>query len=136
MNLTNINISFNKVEYEPSRNSTLDSIINIDKDIFKNFHNVVIGDKKCYNLYQNANLIGYCHSLNFTLDVIKSYISNKIDTTKKYKLIQKQADINTIKLYLYEVSPGYLYNGHTLIDKYMIQTIPKVELIQKTNKNL
>jgi len=105
----------------------------IGRDIFEKTSNVVIGGKKSYLLYQGSNyeLMGYCHALSFAMDVIKSRISGKLIEKHKYEVHMKKVKIGTkyeYKIYLYQVSEGWIYNGLTLLDKFKVVEIPKIEL--------
>jgi hypothetical protein len=107
--------------------------IHIGKDIYDKSSNVVIGSKKSYLLYHGSNydLMGYCHALSFAIDVIKSRISSLIIEKNKYEVHIKKVKIGTkyeYKFYLYQLNEGWIYNGYTLLDKFKIVEIPKIEL--------
>ncbi len=96
-------------------------------EIYHNQFNVIIGRKKSYLLYHNGDLRGYCHSFDFGIDVIKSLMSRKVLPNHNYKLIIKQVDSMT-KVYFYEVTEGYMYNSNSLLDKFRLVKMPKIEL--------
>lgn len=107
--------------------------LNIGRDIYDKTSNVVIGSKKSYLLYQgyNYDLMGYCHAMSFAMDVIKSRISSKLVEKNKYEVHMKKVKIGTkyeYKIYLYQISEGWIYNGLTLLDKFKIVEIPKIEI--------
>ncbi|MEX0596293.1 MAG: hypothetical protein WD512_07310 [Candidatus Paceibacterota bacterium] len=108
----------------------------ITKDIFSDNSNVVIGKKKSYLLYHGFDykMLGYMHSLSYAIDVIRSriatHISNENDK-KKYEIHVKRVKentVNVIKIYLYVAAPGWIYNGLSLVNKFKIVEVPKVEL--------
>lgn len=110
----------------------------ITKDIYNDNSSVVIGNKKSYLLYQGSNydLMGYCHSLSFALDVIRSRMSSLITSPEnKYQIHIKKVKQNInneyryeFKFYLYQQTEGWIYNGLTLLNKFKITEIPKIEM--------
>jgi hypothetical protein len=105
----------------------------ITRDIFNDRSNVVIGNKKSYLLHHGPDyqMMGYMHSLTFAIDVVRSRIATHLDAGKKYEIHvkrMKENNANVIKIYLYVASPGWIYNGLTLVNKFKITEVPKVEL--------
>jgi len=112
----------------------------ITRDIFNDRSNVVIGQKKSYLLHHGFDykMMGYMHLLTFALDVVRSRIATHLQEGKKYEIHvkrMKENQANVIKIYLYVASPGWIYNGLTLVDKYKIIEVPKVELKYVLNES-
>lgn len=111
----------------------------ITRDIFNDRSNVVIGKKKSYLIHQGLDyqMMGYMHSLSFAIDVIRSRIATHLEQGKKYEIHVKRMKenmANVIKIYLYVASPGWIYNGQTLVTKFKIIEVPKVELKYAMNE--
>lgn len=106
----------------------------ITRDIYNDNSNVVIGKKKSYLLYHGFDykMLGYMHSLSYAIDVIRSRIATHLkDSKQKYEIHvkrMKENTVNVIKIYLYVAAPGWIYNGLTLVNKFKIVEVPKVEL--------
>lgn len=133
-----IHINCDNVSYEPRvkdvNKEDLDHYFNITNDIYNEKYNLIIGAKKNYMIYQNGILLGYCHAYSYAMNIIRSYMSIKMQKNKNYKVVIKEVD-NMIKVYFYEVREGYIYNSDSLIDKYRIIDIPKIELKHKEKQD-
>lgn len=124
----------NDIKYDTNNfEDAIDFQMHITKDIWDDNSSVVIGKKKSYLLHQGLNyqLMGYLHSLSFSIDVIRSRIATKLEKGKKYEIHVKRVkenNVNIIKIYLYKLSPGWVYNGLVLVDKFKITEVPKIEM--------
>lgn len=127
--LMNITFGPDQVVYEPKTAKKHD-FIDIDRDIWDPFFNIVIGRKVSYLLYRSGNLQGYCHSLKYGMDVIKNMITSQIEKGNTYKIVIKK-DEKLYKIYLYQVVEGYIYTSNNLIEKYRLLEIPRIELKNK-----
>jgi len=122
------------IKYDTKKfEDAIDFQMHITKDIWDDTSSVVIGKKKSYLLHQGVNyqLMGYLHSLSFSIDVIRSRMATKLVKGNKYEIHVKRVkenNVNQIKIYLYEVSPGWIYNGLVLVDKFKITEVPKIEM--------
>lgn len=128
-----IKLNPNEIIYDTERfEAAIDPQIHITRDIYDDQSSVVIGKKKSYLLYhgQNYDLMGYCHSLSFAMDVCRSVMARKVEEGKKYEIhIEKVAD-GALKIKLWEYKEGWIYNGidfHPL-EKFKIVEVPKIEM--------
>tara|TARA_R100001163_G_scaffold64213_2_gene57940 strand:+ start:14056 stop:14472 length:417 start_codon:yes stop_codon:yes gene_type:complete len=111
----------------------MDLQMHITKDIWQDNSSVVVGKKKSYLLHQGLNykMIGYLHSLSYSLDVVRSSFAKNLKVGEKYEIHIKKIkedNVNSIKIYLYKLAPGWIYNGLSLVDKFKIIEVPKVEI--------
>lgn len=126
-NVVTINVTPDKITHDPTQAEGGSHGLHITKDIYLDFFNVIVGRKKNYLLYQNGNLLGYCHSGSFGMDVVRSLMSNKIQKDMKYQIVVKKVE-KMHKIYLYSISEGYIYNSYPLVEKYRLVEVPKVEI--------
>lgn len=118
----------------------IDFQMHITRDIWNDGSNVVIGKKKSYLVYQGLDyqMLGYMHSLSFAIDVIRSRIATHLEEGKKYEIQIKrvnEGNANAMKIYLYVQAPGWIYNGLSLVTKFKIVEVPKVELRYAPREN-
>lgn len=105
----------------------LDKYLNITENICKEKHNIVIGTRSSFLLYQDGVLQGYCNNKERSMDAVRAIIASKMQENKKYKVTVVQVE-NMTKVYLYEVSEGYMWNSDYTVTKFRIIEVPKVEL--------
>lgn len=126
-----IKISKNKAEYAEKENldEHYDLAEHLTRDIMREKSSTVIGKKKSYLLYRGKNYeeVGYCYSMGYSMDVIRTEFAKLINPDNKYEIHIKKPSPTEYKIYLYEYSTGYIYNGLTLLDKFKVREIPKIE---------
>lgn len=110
--------------------------LHITRDIWNDNSKLIIGKKKSYLLYHGSDykMLGYLHSMSYSLDVIRSQMAKHITKGNQYEIHVKKVVENkevAIKFYLYEKSQGWIYNGLTLLDKFKIIEIPKIDIKYK-----
>lgn len=132
MSQTSVLIDGKNIIYVPSLNGNknevnLEKYLNITETISKEKHNIVIGTRSSFLLYQDGVLQGYCNNKERSMDAIRAIIASKMQGNKKYKVTMVPVD-NMTKVYLYEVSEGYMWNSDYVVAKFRIIEVPKVEL--------
>jgi len=85
-------------------------------------------DKYTINLYRNYKLLGHCYSIDYAMEIIKYEMVQQIEENRKYKL---EVSENKQKVKFSVLNEGYLYNTYTLLDRFEMQKIPKLNLIPK-----
>lgn len=128
-----IKLKPNEIIYDTERfEAAIDPQIHITRDIYDDQSSVVIGKKKSYLLHhgQNYELMGYCHSLSFAMDVCRSVMARKIESGKQYEIHIEKIDESSLKIKLWEYKEGWLYNGIDFhpIEKFKIVGVPKIEM--------
>ena len=89
----------NQIEYDIKKfEEVIDFQMHITNDIWNDHSSVVIGKKKSYLLHQGVDyqMLGYLHSLSFSIDVIRSRISTKLKDSEKYEIHIKRVKENNI----------------------------------------
>lgn len=131
MKMQIIKISKKNVEYNSKENLNehYDLAEHLTRDIFDEKSSIIIGNKKSYLLYRGKNYdeVGYCYSIGYSMDVIRTEFAQLMSKDKQYEIHIKKLSPTEYKIYLYEYSLGYVYNGLTLIEKFKIREIPKIE---------
>jgi len=126
-----IKLSQHEIIYDGEKfEEAINPQIHITKDIFDDTSNVITGRKKNYNIFQGSGykMVGYCYSLSFAMDVVRSMMAQQIKKGVKYEIHIKKISSEEIKIYLYEYIRGWIYNGLSLVDKFKIMEVPKVEM--------
>lgn len=130
---TSVLIDGKNIVYAPSLSNNksevnLDKYLNITETISEEKkNNIVIGTRSIFNIYQDGVLQGYCNNKERSMDAVRAIIATKMQGNKKYKVTTVPVD-NMTKVYLYEVSEGYMWNSNYVVAKFRIIEVPKVEL--------
>lgn len=126
-----VKISKNKAEYSEKENldDNYDLAEHLSRDILSEKSSIVIGNKKNYLLYRGKNYeeVGYCYSMGYSMDVIRTEFAKLMNPDKNYEIHIKKPSPTEYKIYLYEYSEGYIYNGLIFLDKFKVREIPKIE---------
>ena len=132
-NKVDILVSFEDIQYLPKEAEGLENGLHIGKDIWHEFFSVIIGRKKSYLLYQDNVLKGYCHSGSFGLEVVRSLIASQLKRDRPYRITVKQLD-KMVKVYLYEISEGRVWNSEYTVSKFRLEEVPKIELKRRSDE--
>lgn len=134
MSKVNITITPEKIIYDPAVPS-MDKCLHIDKRIYHDSFDVITERKKSYLLYVNGELLGYCQSGSFGMEVIRSLMANKIHKNQEYKVDVNEVD-KMFKIYFYQLNEGTIWNSYTLVDKYRLVEVPRIQLKYKEEKTI
>lgn len=124
--IVDIYISPNKIDC--MKKDTLFSFDNTNEFYNKTCKLLIHDDKFTFILNKNGVQLGSSNTLAFMFNIIKQDIASKTEKGKSYKVVHKELSSSIHKIYLYEQTAGWIYNGYTLLDKYVITNVPKIDL--------